>query len=425
MDTHILQATAAHRLPRDAASSVRAEPAEPLALTPTRRLRTWKAPRALQLNGLVLASFLAASSAPSPIYPVYSGLWGTSALMLTVVFASYAIAMLIALLVLGRLSDHRGRREVIVVALLLEIASLVLFWYADAAGWLIAARIVQGVATGMASSAAGAALVDLHRERGALVNSLAPMVGLGIGALGTSVLVQSAPAPTRLVFEVLLVLFVLLLVAAVFLPETAQRSPGALRSLRPAIALPAAARATMLKVLPVATALWAVAGFYFSLGPSLARHLTGGQAPLAGGVLIASLTFASAAAMAVTRRLVPATAIAAGTLAFSTGVLVALGGMLAGSTLAALLGTVVSGAGFGAAFSGSVRALVPLAQPHERAALMSAFLAACYLAFSLPAMGAGLLAGAVGLQWTAAGYGVAMAFLALATLVPRKARQAG
>src|SRR5262245_7675013 len=151
---------------------------------------------ALWLKGSILVSFLAASSAPSPLYGLYRETWGFSALTLTLVFSSYAFAMLAALLVFGALSDYRGRREVVIGALVLEFAAVVLFWQAESVNWLFAARILQGVATGIATSALSAALLDLHRERGGLVNSVAPMVGLAIGALGTSALVQFAPAPT-------------------------------------------------------------------------------------------------------------------------------------------------------------------------------------------------------------------------------------
>jgi MFS family permease len=333
--------------------------------------------------------------------------------------------MLAALLLFGALSDYRGRREMVLVALVLEIAAVLLFWRADSVGWLLSARILQGAATGIATSALGAGLVDLHRERGALVNSIAPMVGLGVGALGASLLVQFAPAPTRLVFDVLLAVFVLQFIAALFLPETVQRRPGALRSLLPKIAVPQSARKTMLRVLPVNTALWALGGFYFSLGPSLARLVTGNHAPVVAGVLIAVLSLGSAGAIALTRALPPGVAIRAGASALAGGVLLTLAGVHWLGTAAALTGTLLAGIGFGAAFSAALRSLVPLASAHERAALMSGFLAASYLAFSVPAILAGLLAGRFGLQPTATGYGLAAALLALTALWPASRAQGG
>lgn len=388
--------------------------------------RRLDATRALWLKGAILMTFLAASTVPSPLYALYRAMWGFSPVMLTVVFASYAIAMLLALLVFGALSDYRGRREVVLASLVLEIGALILFWRADSVGWLLAARVLQGFATGIATSALGAGLVDLHRERGALMNSVAPMVGLGVGGLGSSVLVQFAPAPTQLVFDVLLLVFAVFLVAAAFLPETAQRRPGAWKSLLPSVDVPAKARATMLRVLPVNTAQWAMAGFYLSLGPTLARTLTGDDAPVVGGFMIAALSLTSAAAIALARRIAPRQASSAGAAALAVGVAVTLAGLHWRSPGLALAGTVVSGAGFGSAFSGSLRSLVPLALPAERAALMAAFFVASYLAFSLPAIAAGLLTSRLGLEPTAIVYGLGAALLALTVFLPaRVPRPAG
>lgn len=309
-----------------------------LLSAPSPRLRQLSHVQALWLNGAILVSFLAASSAPSPLYAIYREAWGFSALTLTIVFASYAFAMLAALLVFGSLSDHRGRRQVVLGALAIEFASLLLFCDAQTVECLLAARILQGVATGVATSTIGTGLIDLHRERGALINAVAPMIGIGTGALGTSLLVQFAPAPTTLVFDVLLVVFALLALAAFYLPETVACRPGAWRSLRPNITIPAQARQTMWQVLPVNTAPWALGGFYMSLGPTLARLVTGNAAPVVGGASIAALVLSSAAALAV-------------------GVGITLIGVQLHSTAAFFAGTVVAGLGFGAAFNGSMRSL--------------------------------------------------------------------
>ena len=131
--------------------------------------------------------------------------------------------------------------------------------------------------------------------------------------------------------------------------------------------------------------------------------------------MIAALTLASAAAVALVRKTAPPLAIRNGAAALAAGVLVSLAGVQGAWPAVALLGTVIAGAGFGSAFSGSLRSLVPLAAPHERAALMAGFFAASYLAFSLPAIVAGLLTSRIGLQATALGYGAAIALLALIT----------
>ena len=197
----------------------------PAALPATSRRLSTGAARGLVSSMII--TFLAASSAPSPLYALYRDAWGFSALTLTLVFSSYAFALLASLLVFGRLSDHVGRREVILGALLLEFVSVVLFWQARSVEWLFAARIVQGVATGIATSVLSAMLLDLDRVRGAFINSVTPMFGMALGALGTSVLVQFAPAPTVLVYEVLLAVFAVQLAFAWRLPDSVSRQAGA------------------------------------------------------------------------------------------------------------------------------------------------------------------------------------------------------
>lgn len=373
--------------------------------------------QSLWLVASMIASFLAASSAPSPLYALYREAWGFSALMLTVAFASYAFALLLSLLMFGALSDHRGRREVILLALGIEFVSTLMFWQADSLAWLIAARVMQGLATGIATSVLSASLLDLDRVRGPLINSVAPMFGMALGALGTSALVQFAPAPTRLVFDVLLVLFAVQGVLAYFLPETVERRPGAWASMRPKVAVPAAARATLGKVLPVNTAQWALGGFYLSLGPTLARYVTGIDAPMIGGGLIATLVLSGAMAILSVRHRPPMAVLAGGAVVLAAGLVLTLVGMHRHSTTLFFLGTLIAGLGFGAGFNGSVRSLVPLVLPQERAALMSGFFVLSYLAFSLPAIAAGLSVGLFGLESTSIGYGIVLVATVLLALL--------
>ncbi|VTU28826.1 multidrug resistance protein D [Variovorax sp. PBS-H4] len=373
--------------------------------------------RALWLKASLLVSFLAASTAPSPLYALYREAWGFSALTLTVVFSSYSFALLSALLVFGSLSDHRGRREVILGALVLEFAATMLFWRADSVAWLLSARVLQGVATGIATGALSAGLLDLHRERGPLVNGVAPMVGMAAGAFGTSVLAQFAPSPTRLVFDLLMLVFALQMLAALYLPETVVRRPGAWRSLRPSIAIPPRARPMLWQVLPVNTAQWALGGFYLSLGPTLARVVTGNDAPLVGGSLIGVMVLGSAAAILAVRQWPPRRALAVGAAALTLGLVTSLAGIALHSTGAFFIGAAVAGLGFGSAFNGSLRSLVSLAAPHERAALMAGFYVLSYLAFSVPAIAAGLSTGFFGLPATAMGLGALLTLMALTALL--------
>jgi MFS family permease len=139
---------------------------------------------------------LFAGSAPSPLYVVYQAEWHFSAAVLTFIFAVYVLSLLAALVFTGGLSDRIGRRPTLLLALTVQLASMVMFAEARSVGWLVGARIVQGVATGMATAAASATLIDLQpvdRPRlGALAASISPSAGLAAGALGSGLLVQFA-----------------------------------------------------------------------------------------------------------------------------------------------------------------------------------------------------------------------------------------
>ena len=209
----------------------------------------------------ILGSLLFASSAPSPLYVVYQAKWGFSAITLTSVFAVYALALLGALLVIGSLSDHLGRRPVLLVALVVQIAAMLAFAGAQGVGWLFVARILQGLATGTAMGAITAALLDLQPRSkpwmGALVGAAAPLSGLALGALCAGLLADYGPSPLRLVFWLLVAAFVVAALAVLILPETVTREPGWRRALRPQLAVPRRMRGAFVAALPSLAATWA------------------------------------------------------------------------------------------------------------------------------------------------------------------------
>jgi len=243
---------------------------------------------------ITLLTFLAASSAPTPLYHLYQETLRFSAATLTLIFGVYALSLLAALLTVGSLSDHLGRRPVIFTALLLDIGAMWLFITADSVVLLIAARALQGFATGMATSVLGASLLDNDNRKGPLINSIAPLLGMACGGLGSGLLVEFAPHPMQLVYWILFGLLVVQAATVWRLPETVSAQPGALASLRPTLHVPPQARKALWIALPVDVAVWAMGGFYLSLAPSLVRAATGSTSNLIGGVLVAILTLSGA-----------------------------------------------------------------------------------------------------------------------------------
>ena len=238
-------------------------PAGPLAVNaPVQRARRLRLPTtaAFYLLASIVVSFLAGSSAPTPLYRVYQSEWGFSPMTITIVFGVYAVAVLAALLTVGTLSDHVGRRPVLLVALVLQAAVMVIFATAGGVPALLVARVVQGLSTGAAVGAVGAGMLDLDKAKGTMANAVAPVTGTATGALVSGLLVQFLPAPTHLVYLVLLGIFILQALGVALMSETSTSEAGALASLRPEVRVPPAVRRPLLVAIPALVAVWALGG---------------------------------------------------------------------------------------------------------------------------------------------------------------------
>jgi MFS family permease len=361
---------------------------------------------------------LFASGAASPLYGVYQAQWRFSAITLTAVFGVYALVLLVTLLVVGSVSDYLGRRRVISVAMAAGAGACGLFLAAHGVGLLFAARALSGAAAGTATSAGGAALIDLQPEgsgRAPVVTSAATLLGLAAGALGTSALVQYGPAPTHLIWWLLLGASAAAAVAVLAIPETAPGRPGVLATLRPRVAVPRQARTTFAVALPCMIAAPALLGFYLALGPSLAAQVLRSPDLLWGGLVILLVAGSGAAASVALRGVGGAAAMQAGCLVLLAGAAMTLAAIQTASAAAFLAGTAVAGAGFGMGFFlGAYRILTPLAGSGQRASLIAALWIVYYLAFSIPVVIAGVATTHVGLHRTAVVFSAALAVLAAA-----------
>ena len=149
-------------------------------------------------------TFSTVAGAPTPIYRFYRETLGLTPFTITLIFAVYSFTMIAAFLTIARLSDYVGRKPMILLALGLNAVALLLFFVAGSAGTLVAARAVQGVATGVALATLGALIADTAPQWAATLNSVTAFMGLALGALISGVFVTFAPWPTHLVYAVLL-----------------------------------------------------------------------------------------------------------------------------------------------------------------------------------------------------------------------------
>ena len=359
----------------------------------------------------------ASSSAVTPLYRLYQESMHLTPFAVTIVFATYVASLLFALLTVGGLSDYVGRRPVILTALLLNAAAMIFFAEARDVGQLILARAVQGLCVGVGTTAWGAAILDTNRARGPLLNSITAFLGMTAGSLGAAALIAFAPDPLHRVYDVLLGLTTLMIALLWLMPETIERKTGALASLRPHVSVPTQSRSVLLRLTPANVAAWALGGLYLSLMPTVVATAMGVASPWVGGVVVSALMLTAAIAVATFRGWPARRLILTGTSTLSLGVAVSMFGIWQQLVAALLAGTVIAGAGFGSTFSGTLRALLPTAGPHERAGLLSAFYLQSYLAFSLPAVAAGMSVPLTGLSTAAYLYGAVIILLAVISMI--------
>jgi hypothetical protein len=373
----------------------------------------------------ITISFLAGSSAPTPLYALYQAQWGLSPITVTIVFGIYAVSVLTALLFVGRLSDHLGRRPVLIAAVAAQLATMVIFATASGLGDLVLARIIQGLATGAAVGAVGAGMIDLNKERGATANAVAPTFGTATGGMLSGCLVQYLPAPTHLVYVVLGVIFALQGVGIVLMTDTISPVRGALASLKPQLSLPATVRGPLLLALPVLVASWALAGFYASLGPMLVRGMLGVGSPLLGGLALFVLAASAGLAVLMLQHREPRAMMTLGASLLAAGVGVGMWSLPHHAIAVFFAGTSIAGMGFGAGFQGAVRSIVPFAAPHERAGVLSIVFIVSYLSMGVPAIAAGALIARHGnILGTSNEFGVVVVTLALAAVLAAGLRAA-
>jgi len=363
------------------------------------------------------------AGALTPLLVTYQQNFGFAPDMLTVAFAVYAVGFLLATLTLGSLSDHVGRRPVLIAGLIVQLLSNILFLIGTDVGWVIAGRVVQGIASGAATSAFTAAIVeyapDGKKRLGTILASISLTGGLAMGSLLAGLAIQLTPAANTIIFIALIALTVLGGITVLASGETAARSPGAARSLIPRIAVPAAARREFYAAAPVVAAAWMLAGLSGGLAPNMVRSVFHLDSAFLGG-FAGFVAPAVATVVGLLFARVPSDrAMSIGIHASILGAVGIIGGVFAGSLALMIVGQAIAGIGFGAAFTAALQLLIPLVAAHERAGIVAAVYVVAYTAFGLPIVIEGQLVGPLGEIPAVVGYTALTILLALVSLVAR------
>lgn len=385
------------------------------------RRPTLSAGLALTGAAITFTSLYLAAGALTPLLVVYKDQWHFPASMLTLAFAVYAVGFLGALLTLGSLSDHIGRRPVLIGALVVQLASNVIFLVAPAIGWVIAGRIVQGVAQGAATTAFTAALVELapaNRKRlGTTLGSVGLTGGLGLGSLLAGIAIQLTTDANAIVFTALSIVTVVGIVVVFFSPESVARTSGALRSLIPRVAIPPATRREFAAAAPVIAAVWMLAGLSGGLAPSMVHSVFDIDSGLLNGVAGFIAPATSAVIGLAFTRVDPRRAMTIGIYASIVGAIGIVTGARSGMLGVMFAGQAIAGVGFGASFTAALRLIFPLAAAHQRAGVVAVIYVIAYVAFGVPIVIAGQLADPIGIVSTVTWYTALTVLLALISLI--------
>ncbi|WP_448330632.1 MFS transporter [Streptomyces sp. DSM 41534] len=364
---------------------------------------------------------------PTPLYSLYQREFGFSSFMVTVIFAVYAAGVIVALLLLGSVSDFIGRRPVMLAALVLSALSAVCFLLARGLPELFAGRTLSGLSAGLATGTATVTVIELappsRRRAATLLATGANLGGLGVGPLLAGVLAQYAPAPLKLVFVVDLVLVAVAAAVVPALPETVRtRSRPPLRPQR--LRVPKEMRSTFAAAAMAGFAGFATLGLFTSVSPTFLSEVEGESNLAVAGAVAFSVFAASIAGQVLGRRLGPGWSLPGGCAVLVAG-MAAIAVSLAIASLALLvLGAVVAGTGQGLSFHAAVRVVTERSPADRRAEVTSALFVLMYLAISIPVIGVGALTVAVGLRTAGLVFTGCVALLAVATLLRVRALSA-
>jgi MFS family permease len=374
------------------------------------------------------AAIMIGTTLPTPMYALYSARMHFSVLTTTVIFATYAVGVLVALLAFGRWSDAIGRRPVLLAGCACALASAAVFLAADSVPDLLVGRVLSGLSAGIYTGTATAAVIEAAppgwRNRAAAVATIANIGGLGLGPLLAGLLVQYAPAPLHLSFIVHIVLVVIAALAVLAAAETSERA-GSIGMQR--LSVPEQTRPVFATAATAAFAGFAVMGLFTAVSPSFCADVIGIDNHAVAGAIASSVFLASAVSQLAAGRISPQRAVAVGCVILFVGMVILAVALHLSSLIGLITAGIVAGVGQGISFSRGLAAVSERTPPERRAEVSSTYFVVAYVAISLPVIGEGLAAHAWGLRTAGAGFAVAVAVLAalcLAAILVQESRQA-
>jgi MFS family permease len=377
---------------------------------------------AFWIVGYTFAVTMAFSALPTPLYVLYQARDGFSTFMITVIFAAYAVGVVASLFLAGHLSDWVGRRRMVLLAVLVNMLSGLVFLLWPATPGLIVARLVSGVSIGMLTATATAYLSELHaaarpgagRSRSEIVATAANLGGIGLGPLLSGLIAQYLGHALVLPYLVSEALMLAGAIALTLAPETAavpERRP-AYRPQR--VSVPAAQRPVFLAAATVGGVVFALFGVFTSVAPSLLAGLLHNDSHAVAGLVAFAVFGASAAAQIVFNRASRRAQAGLGLTALLVGLAMVTAAAWLPSFWLLLAGGIVAGAGAGAAFRGTVATVISITPAQMRGEGLAGLFLGSYIGLAIPVLGLGVATLWVSMQVAVLGFAVVLAAATLA-----------
>lgn len=362
---------------------------------------------------------------PTPLYPIYQNTFGFSQLMITIIFAAYAVGVIAALVITGRWSDQLGRRPLLFAGLACSIISDVVFWQTDGLAMILTGRVLSGLSAGIFTGTATVAVLELAPEswrgRATFFATAANMGGLGLGPMLAGALSQYLPEPLMLTYLVHIGLAILALLFVWWAPETVSK-PDRPKLTFQRLSVPPEVRGVFVPAAIAGFAGFAVCGFFTSIAPAMMGKVLGYDNRLLIGVVAGSIFIASILGQFMQDKLPLRLRLPLGCATLIAGVIPVALGIHLQSLILFMVGAIVAGVGQGIAFRAGMGAITAASPPAQRAAVASTFFIIVYIAISVPVIGIGVMARMISLQTTGIIFSVfvgSLAALALLLLLRR------
>lgn len=357
---------------------------------------------------------------PTPLYPLYSNVFQLSPLMITIIYAVYALGVIGGLLVFGQLSDRIGRRYVLIPGIILSVLSAVVFLSATNVGLLLLGRVISGLSAGLFTSTATTTIVNLapddKKNQASTIASSVNMLGLGFGPLLCGVLAQYLPYALHLVFIVDIVLLIPAFIAIWLMPEPIKNKQSFHIKVQK-LSVPSDIRGTFIYAMIPVFVGFSMLGLFTAISPNFLGDILNIHNKAIIGVTVFLVFCASTVGQLLFKQKSDYNVLMLGSATLIAGVILVGISLLLSSYVLLLIGAIISGFGQAFSFRAGLSTVNTVSPKDKQAEITSAFFTIAYIAISIPVVGVGLLELGLSIQGAGVIFSVIVVILAMISLL--------